>query len=67
MTKTQVRCLRVGSKFLYHSPLGYTAKRTIKFIAWSDHKPYVVFYGSGYGQRIDYEHLLDDCYELIKR
>lgn len=67
MTKSEVRRLRVGSKFLYHSPFGYTAKRTIKFIAWLNYKPYVVFYGSGYQQRLTYEELLLDIYVLLER
>ena len=67
MTKTEVRKLRVGSKFLYHSPWGYTAKRTIKFIAWMNYKPWLIFYGSGYHQRLDYDALLSEKYELVKR
>lgn len=67
MTKTEVRRLRVGSKFLYYSPFGYTTKRRIKFIAWSDYKPWIVFYGSGYQQRLTYEQLLLDQYVLLER
>ena len=67
MTKTEVRRLRVGSKFLYHSPLGYTTKRRIQFIAWSCHNPFIVFYGSGYGQRLTYEQLLLERYVLLER
>lgn len=67
MTKTEVRHLRVGSKFTYKSPWGYTAKRTVKFIAWMEYKPYVIFYGSRYNQRVEYEHLLSDRYTLIER
>lgn len=67
MNKTEVRRLRVGSKFLYHSPLGYTAKRRIKFIAWSNYKPWIVFYGSGCHQRLTYEELLSERYVLLER
>ena len=67
MTKTEVRRLRVGSKFQYSSPWGYTKNRRIKFIAWLNYKPFVVFYGSGLHQRLTYEELLSDKYKLIKR
>lgn len=67
MTKTEARRLRVGSKFLYKSPFGYETTRTIKFIAWNNRKPEIIFYGASWGKRIDYEHLLLDRYVLIKR
>ncbi len=67
MSKTEVRRLRVGSKFLFYSPFGDVKKRRVKFIAWSDYKPWIVFYGSGYQQRLTYAQLLSDRYVLLER
>ena len=67
MTKTEIRNLRVGDKYLAITPLGRHCKRTIKFIAKSNYKPYIVFYGTSYNQRNSYEQLLSDSYTLISK
>lgn len=68
MTKTEARRLRVGSKFLYKSPLGYETTRTVKFIAWEGRrKPKYIFYGVSWSKRVDYDNLITPKYILIKR
>ena len=68
MTKTEIRKLKIGSKYTYDHPLwGYVETRTVKFIARDNkRKPMVVFYGVVYGKRNDYEQLLSPRYKILK-
>ena len=67
MTKTEIRKLRVGSKYSYDSWLGGTKIRTVKFIVRDGkRKPMIVYYGVSYATRNEYKHLLSDKYKLIK-
>lgn len=67
MTKTEIRNLKVGDKYLAITPLGRHCIRTIKFITKMGYKPYIVFYGTGYHQRNSYDDLLHDSYTLISK
>lgn len=68
MTKTEIRKLKVGSKYTYDHPLWcYKETRIVKFIARDGkRKPVLVFYGVSYDKRNNYDSLLSPRYKLVE-
>lgn len=66
MKKTEIRRLKIGDKYIKTNEYGEKSIRTIKFICYSNNKPFFVFYGTGLGKRNSYEDLLLDSYQIYK-